>query len=156
MKKLFLIFVILSLLILTGCGSQISSNQPYINEVTPDKSFGSESEVINILVSIKNPTKVNYNGNVLVQADKPECFGMRNVDGFEKDTKGYMESISVLAGSKNSALIKINIPSDNQNECYQPTTEHKLTIFLLQEGQINKLDVLGSKEIDFSLFNNEG
>ena len=157
-KGIRLGFLVLALFFIigVGCDRQISSNKPYINSITPDKSFGSEGETVNVVVSVQNPAKVNYNGKVLIQADIPECFGMTAVeDGGQKQIKGYLEPISVLAGATNSALIKMKIPLENQENCYKPTTNHMLTFFILQEGQINKLEILDSKNLDFSLFRKE-
>ena len=155
MKRILFVILLIPILFIASCGGNvdsISSNKPYIDAITPDKTFGSEGEAINIVVSVKNPTKVNYNGNVLIQADSPRCFGMGNVRVGNQNLEGYIGEINVLSGNKNSAKIEMEIPQRNEELCYSPTTDHKLTVFLLQEGETNELNILDSKDFEFSLF----
>ena len=154
-KSVLLCIMVIGVIFISGCVDDIQTTNdiPYITKVTPDKQYGSEGDTINVIVSVKNPTKVNYDGYVLIQADLPNCFGMGNVDiGTQQHpnwVSGYISSLSVLAGTTNSALVPMQIPINNQAVCYQ-TADHTLKIFILQNGQ-----VLGSKIIDFSLFENK-
>lgn len=149
-KSVLLFVLVLGAVIVSGCIDKLQppTDKPYITDVAPDKSYGIEGENINVVVYVTNPTRVNYYGYVLIQADSPNCFGMNDVYvGMQKNIPGYNASISVLAGTTNSALLTMHIPTSNQATCYQPAN-HKLNVFLLQNGQI-----LDSKtQIDFSLF----
>lgn len=148
-KKYFVLFVLMLLvLVVSGCPNQDTPtpDKPYITNINPDKTYGVDGEKINILVSVMNPTKVNFNGHILIQTDIPSCFGMSFVNFGTKKGEGYITNISVSATTTNSALLTMNIPSSNQAKCYQPAN-HQLKIFVLQNEEVLDFEI-----IDFSLF----
>ena len=153
-KSLEFFLLIFGVVVVSGCFGQPqpTPDKPYITSVSFDKSFGVEGDTINIAITVANPTTVNYDGYVLVQADSSSCFGMYNVNvGLQQPTLGYSNTISVLAGASNSALIIMHIPQNAYNDitkgnCYQPSS-HKLGIFILQNGL-----TMDSKQYDFSIF----
>jgi hypothetical protein len=140
------------MLFITGCNRPLilPSDKPYISNVNPDKTFGVSGNTISIAISVQNPTQIDYTGNLLVQADSPDCFGMDTVTvGTANYVRGNIAPISVPAGKSNSGLITINIPQNNQQSCYN-ISNHKLTIYILQNDKI-----LDTKYLDFNLFQHQ-
>lgn len=134
-KSLFLLVLVFGVVFVSGCIEPKQPNdKPYITNVNPDKSFGIEGDTINVAVTVTNPTKVNYNGYVLIQAESPSCFGMGDVNiGTEQkvqNVKGYLAPISVLAVTSNGVLMTMHIPLSNPPTCYQPAS-HKLSVYLI-------------------------
>ena len=103
-------------------------------------------ENIDVVVTVKNPTTIDFNGNVLIKADMPRCFNMNSVTVGTIRVEGYLDTITVKAGETNSALMTMHIPERNEQNCYQPSN-HKLSIFVLQGEK-----VLSTSELDFALF----
>ena len=151
MKKHYLLIglLILSVVFISGCtGINIPPmSKPYIDKITPDADYAVAGQRFGILVSVTNPTTVNLNGTILINADSPSCFDMNWISIGSQNVQGITSNILVLNKRSNTQLIAINIPISNQDTCYNPAL-HKLNVFLLQNDE-----VLASKMLDISLFN---
>ena len=145
MKRLIPLFILLVITIVSGC-TVPPPDKPYIIDANTDRNFGVAGENIDVVVTVKNPTTIDFNGNVLIKADMPRCFNMNSVTVGTTRVDGYLNIITVEAGKTNSALMTMHIPERNEQNCYQPSN-HKLSIFVLQGEK-----VLSTTEIDFALF----
>ncbi len=121
-NKSILFALLIGVVLVAGCVSTNEqtppTDKPYITNVNFDKSFGVEGDTINVAVSVANPTKVNYDGVVLIQSDVPNCFDMNYVNiggnGTQQNVQGYLSPISVSAGTTNSVLLKMSVLYNTQ------------------------------------------
>jgi hypothetical protein len=144
-KIIFSIFTLL-LSFCVGCGNPIISN-PYIDNIQTSQTYGRAGDAVDFVIYAVNPLSVNFQGDILIQSDSPDCFGLTYIQsGSYGRIQAYNTTILITANSRNSVLATIHIPDTIQNTCYQPSN-HRITVFLLQNSK-----VYSTKNIDFSLF----